>query len=425
MRNSTTSISGYSALQWRILLVMMAMNFINYVDRTVVFPLFHLIGPEFQVSDFELGLLGTAFILVHSLALLPLGVLADRVSRTRIVAFGALFWSAATVMTGLASSYRFLLGIRALVGIGESAYAPASASIITDVFPPEQRARVQSYYALGMFAGGTVGMILGGLLGAWVGWRAAFFVVGVPGLLLFLVAYRSPDPMLAAGSLRAVRYRMGDTLRRLLAMPAYVLILAGGALMTFATGCLITWGTEFAIRYYGFTLRSAAVTLALVVLSAGTLGVVGGGWTADALERRWLWGRALTVGVAILLAAPFLLLAIYAPNRAVLLVALFVASFFLTVYHGSVTAVIHDITPVSIHGVSFAAYVFSNQLLGNMSAPVLVGLISDRFELRTGLLLAELAVLAGGVVFLLVARSIRKGALRAAKPLPEDRLMVR
>src|SRR5258706_11400649 len=170
----------YSSLQWRILLIMAAMNFINYVDRQVVFPLFHVLADEFDLTDFELGLLATSFMLVHSVALLPFGWLADRASRTRIVAYGAVVWSVATVATGLASSYNFLLGIRSVVGIGEAAYAPAATAIITDAFPQDQRARAQSYFAMGMFMGGTVGMILGGILGEWVGCRAAFYLVGLP-----------------------------------------------------------------------------------------------------------------------------------------------------------------------------------------------------------------------------------------------------
>jgi len=160
--------SQYSSLQWRILLIMAAMNFINYVDRQVVFPLFHVLSEEFDLTDFELGLLATSFMLVHSLALLPFGWMADRMSRTRIVAYSAIVWSVATVVTGLSRSYHFLLGIRSIVGIGEAAYSPAAPSIITDAFPQDQRARAQSYFAMGMFMGGTVGMILGGVLGEWL-----------------------------------------------------------------------------------------------------------------------------------------------------------------------------------------------------------------------------------------------------------------
>ena len=394
----------YTRLQWRILLIMAAMNFINYVDRQVVFPLFHVFAEEFDLTDFELGLLATSFMLVHSVALLPFGILADRFSRTRIVAYSAVVWSVATVLSGLAQSYHFLLGIRSAVGIGEAAYSPAATAIITDAFPEDQRARAQSYFALGMFLGGTVGIILGGLLGDWVGWRAAFFLVGLPGFILAMLAFHTPDPAMAAPR---HDYQIVPSLHFLAGIPAYLFVVLGGTLVTFASGSLITWGTEFAMRYFDFTLRRAAVTLALVVLSGGGLGLLFGGWAADLAERRWPWGRALTVGISVTLAAPILLVALYAPNGAVLGVALFAASFFMTVYHGPVTAIIHDLTPTKMHGFAFAAYVTVAHLFGDMAAPAVIGAVSDRYELRTGMLLAVVAVLVSGPCFLLAARSIR------------------
>jgi MFS transporter, Spinster family, sphingosine-1-phosphate transporter len=207
-------------------------------------------------------------------------------------------------------------------------------------------------------------------------------------------------------------YQILPSLRFLSRIPAYVFVVLGGTLVTFTSGSLITWGTEFVIRYYGFTMRRAAVTLALVVLSAGILGLLAGGWAADLAERRWAWGRALTVGVAVSLAAPTLLVAILAPNAAVLMVALFIGSFFLTVYHGPVTAIIHDLTPSSMHGLAFAAYVTFAHLFGDMAAPVIIGAISDRYELRTGMLLAVIAVAISGPCFLLAARAIRNQGLQ-------------
>ncbi len=414
MMNTGSPKNFFTSLQWRILLVMAGMNFINYVDRQVIFPLFHVIGNEFDISDFELGMLGSAFMLVHSMSMLPFGILADRISRTRIVGYAAAFWSSATVLTGLAQSYRFLLGIRALLGLGEAAYAPAAASLISDVFPVEERARAQSLFALGMFAGGTVGMILGGLLGEWVGWRAAFFLVGLPGLFLSWVCFRTPDPGV---NIREFKYEVFPSLRILLGLRPYLLVVLAGTLVTFASGSLITWGTEFAIRYYSFTLRRAAVMLGLGVLIGGILGLLTGGWVADWAKRRWPWGRAFTVGVAICLAAPCLLLALYAPDGRVLMVALFLSAFFLAVYHGPVTAIIHDLTPHSIHGFAFAAYVTIAHLLGDVFAPALIGYLSDLYELRIALLLAVLAVLASGPVFLLAGRRMNRNPVQAVPTL--------
>ncbi len=394
MRGST-----YTSLQWRILLVITAMNFINYVDRQCIVPLLGPIKAEFHVTDFQLGLLGTVFMIVHSLAIIPFGIWTDHWNRTRIVSIGAFFWSLATLASGLAGSFRALLGARAAVGIGESAYTPAAASMISDAFPQEERARVQSYYNAGMFAGGTLGMALAGYIGSRLGWRMAFYLVALPGILLALYSWRTPDPpRRTTASLDVL-----GSLRVLWKITAYHWVLIGGVLVIFSSGAFIFWGIEFAIRYYGMTQTHAAVLLASTILVAGLLGVLSGGWVADWLQKRWICGRVVTIGAAFLLAVPFLVMALYAPGRGSLMVMLFIASYFLCVYHGPATAVIHDITPDTMHGRSYALYIFMTHMIGDVAAPAVVGRIADVAGLRQGLLLAAGTNLAGGVAFLIAA----------------------
>lgn len=394
----------YTTLQWRVLLVITAMNFINYVDRQCIFPLFTLIKAEFDVSDFHLGLLGTVFMVVHSVAILPFGLLADHWNRTRLVSIGAFFWSVATLASGAATSFKALLLARAAVGTGESAYTPAAATMISDSFPAQERARVQSYYNLGMFGGGTAGMVIAGLLGSWLGWRATFFVVALPGMILAMYAWRTPDP--ARKSL--ARLEILNSLRILAGISSYRWVLAGGTLAIFSSGAFITWGTVFAIRYYGMDLREASLVLATTVLLAGVLGVLSGGWLADWLHARWAWGRAATIGISFLIAAPFLAMSLYAPGKPWLVALLFVSTYFMGFYHGPATAVIHDVTPEWMHGRSYALYIFLTHLIGDVTAPALVGKIADVANLRAGLLLAAIAVGVGGAAFLMAAWRIAR-----------------
>jgi len=405
----------YTSLQWRILVVITAMNFINYVDRQCIVPLLGSIKEEFQVTDFQLGLLGTVFMVVHSLAIIPFGIWADRWNRTRIVSVGAFFWSLATLASGLAGSFQALLGARAAVGIGESAYTPAAASMISDAFPRAERARVQSYYNAGMFAGGTLGMALAGFIGHRWGWRMAFFLVALPGLLLALYAWHSPHPPRRTSASLDVLH----SLRVLWRITAYHWVLIGGVLVIFSSGAFIFWGIEFAIRYYGLTQTQAALMLASTILVAGVLGVLSGGWVADWLHERWVWGRAFTIGVAFLLAAPFLVMALYAPGPGWLLALLFLASYFLCVYHGPATAVIHDITPEAMHGRSYALYIFMTHMIGDVAAPAVVGKIADIWNLRLGLLVAAGANLAGAIAFLIAAYYIARQGPAAHTDSPE------
>jgi MFS family permease len=164
----------FSAWQWKILVVLTLVNLLNYFDRLIVIPMFPLLKETFGVSDFKLGLLASVFILVHSLSVLPFGLWSDRGSRQKIMAYGVLFWSVATMLSGVATTFRSLLTARALVGVGEGAYAPAGTAMVSDCFPRSVRARVQSVFNLGMLAGGVMGLAAGGVLSQWLGWRHVF-----------------------------------------------------------------------------------------------------------------------------------------------------------------------------------------------------------------------------------------------------------
>src|SRR5580704_10503205 len=147
--------SDFSGKQFRILSILMLINFVNYVDRQIVFALFPSLRHDFGLNYVQLGYLATAFTVVLSLASFPLGMLADRSSKRVVISVAVLFWSGATFFSGLAGSFRSLLAARGLVGVGEAAYNPAGASLISASSPGEMRARVQGAFDIGMFVGGA------------------------------------------------------------------------------------------------------------------------------------------------------------------------------------------------------------------------------------------------------------------------------
>ena len=205
--------------QKMLLLALTLINLLNYLDRQVIFPLFGSLKLEFGLTDFHLGILGTAFLLVQSIAGLPMGVLADRFERRFIVAGGVAFWSIASFASGLATSFNSLLGIRSLVGIGEASYAPAAVAMITDNFPNESNSQVQGVFNIGMLIGGTVGAMIGGLVAYYLhNWRLAFFIVSIPGIILAYVAFKLKD-------IRVVHHEPKAPLLSLLKNKAYVWII--------------------------------------------------------------------------------------------------------------------------------------------------------------------------------------------------------
>ena len=391
----------FAAWQWKILFLLTFINFLNYFDRLIVIPMFPYLKAEFHVSDFRLGLLASIFILVHSLAVLPFGLLADRSTRTKLMAYGIFTWSAATLLSGVATTFRSLLVARALVGVGEGAYAPAGTAMISDSFPRTFRARVQSVFNPGMLVGGVLGLAVGGVLSQWVGWRYAFFLVGLPGFLLATLIYRLRIPSFPSTE-------KAQPFWNLLKIPPYLMVMAGGMFVVFSSSAFITWGPEFASRYHGLSVTQASTTTGILVLLGSLCGVLIGGYVADRLQTRWPWGRALTIGVTLLVGTPTLFLAITAETRFVFYVSLFVSSFLLTCYHGPATAVIHDLTPERAHGFAFALYLFVIHLFGDTMAPALVGRVSDVSELQHGLLLAVGANLISALCFLVATWLIRR-----------------
>lgn len=386
--------------QVRLLVVLGLINFVNFADRTVILPLFPLLREEFSATDTQLGALQFWLQVFLAVWTIPFGLLGDRFSRTRIIAFGVVFWSVATFLSGVAQTFVMLLIARALVGLGEAAYGPAAQSMISGAFDAGARARAQAIFASGMLMGGAAGQALGGIIGQHWGWQPAFFVVGVPGLVLGLLVLRLDEPPQGAKTELV-------PVRELLRIKPFLALMASGVLITFAGVSLLTWGPDFVVSYKGFSLLEAGVTLGTVGLVSLVIGVLAGGYVADRLHRRWSHGRALTVAIAFLLAAPFILWALAASSKPMVLTAFFIAGFFMSWYHGPVTAIIHDMMPSRAHATSVGIYMFVTQSVGAFG-PFLVGNISDAAGLRAGLEVAVGVMVLGALGFFLTAYLIQR-----------------
>lgn len=400
MAERTPSLTSY---QLRVLAVLALINFVNFADRQVIVPLIPLLRSELGVTDAQLGSLQTWLLVVLAVASIPSGFLADRFSQKRIIAGGVVFWSLATITSGLAPTFMLLLIARACVGVGEAAYAPAAQSMISGAFPREVRARALAVFASGMLLGGASGLALGGVMGEIHGWHYAFVIVGVLGLIPALSILRLEEPP------RPPRSEVVP-LSHLLRVPAFLAMILAGMFITFSSVSLLAWGIDFAVSYKTFSLREAAVSLALTALFSLVLGVLTGGYVADRLQKKFAYGRIIAIAGAFLLAAPFVLLAIDSEEKWIVLGALSIAGFFMSWYHGPVTAVIHDMMPQRAHASSVGVYMFVTQLVGAFG-PQLVGKISDLRDLQIGLQVAVGVMVCGALLMLLVIYFIRRDGL--------------
>ena len=393
----------FTFAQARLLAVLALINFVNFADRQVLFPLLPLLRQHFGVSDTWLGSLPFVLLVILAITSIPFGYLADRFSEPKIIAAGVLFWSFAAISSGFAPTFFLLFVARGFVGIGEAAYAPAAQSLISDSFSKANRAMAQAVFASGMILGSVSGLALGGIMGARHGWQHAFIIIGVIGILPGLSALKLKEPP---------RRPRSETVSiwELLRVPAFVAMIAAGICITFTTVSFVTWGIDYAMNYKNFSLKEAALSLAIVALLSSVLGVLSGGYIADRIQRRLKYGRILVISGAFLMATPFLLLAIQSDEKWMVLSSFFVATFFMSWYHGPTTAVLHDLTPQRAHATAIGVYMFATQLFGALG-PLLIGRISDISDLQIGLQAATAVLVFGALLLLLVIHFVRRDGL--------------
>jgi MFS family permease len=400
----TTKSIPLSSYQIRLLAVLALINFVNFAARQVFVPLIPLLRDHLHATDAQLGSLQAGLLVVLAAGSIPSGFLADRFSRKAIIGVGIFFWSLATFAGGLASTFFIFLIARAVVGLGEAAYAPAAQSMISGAFPQERRAVAQAIFASGMLLGAASGHVLGGLLGPRYGWQYALFLVAIAGIIPGLALFGMEEPP------RGPRCEVVP-IARLLHVPAFVAMICAGICITFSSVSLLTWGTDFAVSYKDFSLREASLWLAVIGLLSALCGVLTGGLIADRLHRSLSYGRILAVASGFLLAAPCLLLAIQSEEKQTVLAGMFAAFFFMSWYHGPVTAVLHDMMPRRAHATSVGVYMFATQLIGGLG-PHIVGKISDLHDMQVGLQIAVAVLVCGALLMLLVIHFIRRDGLR-------------
>ncbi len=377
------------------LAVLFAINLLNFFDRQLLGVLGEPIRKEWGLSDTALGGASTAFVLLYAFAGVPLGRLADRMARTRLLAAGVFVWSAFTAATGFARSYAELFVCRLGVGVGEASCAPAASSLIGDLFPAERRSRAISIFMLGLPLGLALSFALGGLLARSLGWRAAFYLAALPGIACAVAVLFVRDPPRGAAEAYDVgsRRRAGSAYRLILTTPTLPWIIISGALHNFAMYSFSSFLAPFLMRYHGLDIRQAGFVGMLVSLS-GIFGLLVGGVVADAQGRRQPEGRLRFGAIAVALAAPLMWFGLQqGPGQVrgfAILVGLGCACMY--VYYSVVFAAIHDVIEPALRGTAVALSLFAMYLLGGALGPVATGLASDHF--------ARAAALASGVATL-------------------------
>jgi MFS family permease len=358
------------------------MNLLNYVDRYTFFAVGPQIQHDLHISYSRLGWLFSSFMIVYTMASPVMGWLGDRYDRRGLLCFGVGLWSLATVGTAFASTFREMFFWRALLGVGEASYGVIAPTLLADLFPARERGRVMGIYYLALPLGGGLGYIIGGSVGERYGWPAAFWVVGLPGLVAAVAALVIHDPGRGASdgthAGKADRPRLRDCLD-LFRTPTFVLNTLGMAAVTFATGGYAAWGSTFYQTVRGMGAKQAGRWIGGLTVAAGLLGISLGTWLADYLMRYTRRAYLLMASAVVLIAIPLGTAAILDPDRKSSFAFLFGAMVLLASVLGPCNAVTANVVPANRRAAGYAASIFLLHLLGDISSPNLIGAVSDRF----------------------------------------------
>jgi MFS family permease len=384
-----TSVEAERELRhaWYVAIVLMACNTLSFIDRQILGLLVTPIKLELGISDTQIGLLqGLAFGVFYTLLGIPMGRIADTKSRRNLVAAGIFFWSLMTTLCAGARSFATLFLARMGVGIGEATLSPSAFSLLSDYFPKARLATALSVFSMGIFFGSGLALILGGLIiGAVGSWRLTFLIVGLPGLLMALLALTIREPprkdLLRTTGGEPARLRLADVAREVNVRRASVAgICFGFAAQALCNYAQQAWLPTYFVRLHGWSLRQAGVTLGLISLATGLVGSASGGRLADYWQRRGVAEAPLRVGVlATLCAGAFFTLALSMPALEAQLALLGPAFFFLAMPIGSVYASLQLILPNQVRGQIGALQVFTLNLGGLILGPALPGILNDYF----------------------------------------------
>jgi len=396
------------------LVLLTALNFVNYIDRYILPGVQEQVKRDFHVTDSQIGSITFYFFFTYMFSAPLTGWLGDHLPRKPLIIVCALLISAVNVLTGTVHAFDSLIFRHAILGIGEASLGIYAPALLSDFFPEEQRNRILTIFYIAIPVGAAIGVLMGETVGARFGWRMPFYISAVPGFivaLLILFLLKEPvrgasDPQLQAQPRETARLSLGQKIREAIHLalglavnPRYMYATLGMAMVTFSLGGISAWMPSFLERS-GYSPNSVGTIFGAIIAGGGLGGTAVGGW----LAQRWLrtnhralylvsaWSAALTV--------PPALLCFFGP-RVIMLPALTVAMFLIMLGTGPLNAAIVNAVPATVRSTAIAIELLLIHALGDTPSPKLIGIVSDHSTLAKGLALTLVTMLiAAGLLFI-------------------------
>lgn len=398
-----------------VLAMLLLVYTFNFLDRQILGILAKPIMEDLHLTRTEFGAIGgLAFALLYSVLGVPLAYLADKTSRSGVIAGSLAVWSAFTGLCGVATGYWQLFLFRLGVGVGEAGGVAPSYAVIADYFPPEKRARALAIYSLGIPIGLALGTLLGAYIAALINWRTAFLVMGVAGLILapiFRMVVRDAPRAPAAVASAPLSDAFGILARK----PAFWMMAFASSFSSLCGYGLALWTPTVLISNFKFDLVTTGQFMASLLLIGGTAGVFAGGWLADRLgkaDRAWY---ARIPAIAWLTTAPLFAIGLLTPNPWIAWPLLLIPNGLNILWLGPVTTAVQHMVPQHMRATASGSFLFINNLIGLGVGPLLMGWLSEELKagygteaLRYGAVYCLGFYVLAGVLALLAARSLRK-----------------
>lgn len=399
----------------------------SFMDRQIVSVLMEDISAEFNLSDTQLGLLsGLAFALLYGLLGVPIARLADKYNRINIITLSLTIWSLVTALCGAANNFWQLLLGRAGVGVGEAGGTAPSHSVISDYFVANERSFALAVYSAGTSVGAMAGLVLGGYVAENYGWRTAFVVAGLPGILLaLLIKFTAKEPIRGAmDDHRAVPTEDGSsfrsTLSELWSNRVYRYVNAGHVFGVFAVYAILTWTPTLVLRNFETSTTEVGGLVGTMVLLAGAPGMLFGGYLADYLGKRDFRWQAWLPAIVVLLALAPLIIGFWSNSTIVTITCIGLGYFFYQMSHATGLAVVQSVVAPGQRAQAAALVFFFSNILGLGLGPLFVGYISDLAADELGSRSISLALSVSMIALLAAAVCYYFSALAMAKDIKKQ-----
>jgi predicted MFS family arabinose efflux permease len=419
---NTPATEDYSSAYKRFVLLMLTIVYaFNFIDRQILVILQEPIKADMGLSDAQLGLLsGFTFAIIYVTAGIPIAYWADRGNRRNIVVLSLTVWSGMTALSGFVQNYTQLLLARVGVGLGEAGGSPPAHSMISDYYPPEHRGKALSFYSSGIYIGILVGFMFGGAIAEAFGWRTAFLVVGIPGVLFAVIVRLTvkepPRGRWDNTDAKTTQPSIKETIALLKQRPSFWFIAVGCSLTAFVSYGNGNFLPSLLIRNHGMSLTEVGITLALVAGLMGAVGTILGGYLGDrfgAIDKRWYLWIPMIGGCIAFLPYIYVIMSDHTVSAVAVLIPVQILS---TLYLGPCIAVSHALVPPTMRALCSAILFFVLNMIGLGLGPFLTGLLSDMLAPAYGVDSLRYAMLCTAQVGLLAIFLLYQGAKR----LPAD-----